>query len=453
MTVASAPVASPWRAPYLRTTAGIVALTLLFAFEALAVATIMPKIADDLDGLRWYPIAFAAPMAASVVALVVAGPAIDRHGPAPGLVAGLIVFCTGLVISGLAPTMPVFLIGRLVHGLGAGVLGVGTYVVVAQAYPERLRAQTFAVLSAAWVLPALVGPVVAASVAGAVGWRWVFLGVPVLAVGAWLLVRTTPSTPGENQTREIRIGAALVAAAGVMIVTIGGQRLVAGWPALVLAGVVVVVLAGRRLLPPGSWSGRRGLPSVIGTKGLISIAYASAEAYVPLLLTLARGLTLAQAGAVLTTVAVTWSAGAWLAAHWSVLRDEALRVRLGCALIATGVGGFALVAVPAVPLVVPVIAWGVAALGIGMATSTLSVLAMALAPAGGQGRTSSAIQLNDYLAQSTALAVGSVLFAGLAARNPVGGATTLVLTAALVGVFSLVPAARLRPLPSVHSDY
>jgi Arabinose efflux permease len=445
VSVATPEVASAWRAPYLRTTTGIVALTLLFAFEALAVATIMPRIADELDGLRWYPIAFAAPAAASVVALVVAGPAIDRHGPGPGLIVGLVIFCTGLIVCGLAPTMPVFVLGRLVHGLGAGVLGVGTYVVVAQAYPERLRAQTFAVLSAAWVLPALVGPVVAASVAGAVGWRWVFLGVPVLAVGAWLLVRTTPSTPGENQTREIRIGAALVAAAGVMIVTIGGQRLVAGWPALVLAGVVVVVLAGRRLLPPGSWSGRRGLPSVIGTKGLISIAYASAEVYVPLLLTLARGLTLAQAGWVLTTGAVTWSTGAWLAAHWRVLREEIVRVRLGCALIATGVGGFALVAVPTVPLVVPVISWGTAALGIGMATSTLSVLAMALAPAGGQGRTSSALQLNDSLAQSTALAVGSVLFAGLASRNPVGGATLLVAAAALVGVFSLVPAARLRP--------
>lgn len=445
MSVATSEVASAWRAPYLRTTTGIVALTLLFAFEALAVATIMPRIAEELDGLRWYPIAYAAPMAASVIALVVAGPAIDRHGPGPGLLAGLVIFCTGLVVSGLAPAMPVFLLGRLVHGLGAGVLGVGTYVVVAQAYPERLRAQTFAVLSAAWVLPALVGPVVAATVAHAVGWRWVFLGVPVLAVGAWLLIRTTPSTPGENRTQDFRVGAALLAAVGVMVVTLGGQRVVAGWPALVFAGVVVVVLAGRRLLPPGSWSGRRGLPSVIGTKGLISIAYASAEAYVPLLLTLARGLTLAQAGWVLTTGAVTWSAGAWLAAHWSVLRDEAVRVRLGCTLIASGVGGFALVAVPAVPLVVPMVAWGVAALGIGMATSTLSVLAMALAPAGGQGRTSSALQVNDNLAQSTALAVGSVLFAGLASRDPVGGATILVVVAALVGVLSLVPAARLRP--------
>jgi MFS family permease len=451
VSVVSTAVASPWRAPYLRTTAGIVALTVLFAFEALAVAAIMPDIAADLDGLRWYPIAFAAPVAASVVALAVAGPAIDRHGPGPALVAGLVIFCAGLALAGLAPTMLVFLLGRLVHGFGGGVLGVGIYVVVGQAYPEHLRAPTFAALSAAWVLPALVGPITAASVARAVGWRWVFLGVPMVAVAAWLLVRSTPSTPGEGEARDLRVGAALLAATGVLLVSIGGQRGTAAWPVLVLAGLLAIGLAGRRLLPPGSWTGRPGLPSVIGTRGLISITFAGAEVYVPLLLTLARGLTLAQAGWVLTTGAVTWSIGAWLAAHWRVLREETFRVRVGCALLATGVGGFALVAVPAVPLAVPMVAWGVAGLGMGMSISTLSVLALAQAPAGAQGRTSSALQLNDFLAQSTALAVGSVVFAGFASRNPVGGATLLVVAAALAGVLAFGPASRLRPRPSVPS--
>lgn len=444
MSLATPELASPWTRRYARTTIGIFALTFLFAFEALAVAAIMPDVAAELDGLRWYPVAFAAPMAAAVVALVLAGPAIDRRGPAPALVAGLIIFCAGVVLAGLAPTMPVFLIGRLVHGLGGGVLGVGLYVVVAQAYPDELRARVFAILTAAWVLPALVGPVAAASVAHAVGWRWVFLGVPMLAVGSWLLVRSAPSRPGDGTVDEIRLGAGLLAAAGVVLVSIGGQRTVGAWPAFVLAGAFAIVVAGRRLLPPGSWSGRRGLPSVIGARGLIGAAFAAAEVYVPLLLTLTRDLSLAQAGWVLTTGAVTWCGGALLAAHWSVLRDETVRVRVGAALLVPGIGGFALVTLPAVPLVVPVVAWGIAGLGIGMSFSTLSVLALAYAPAGGQGRTSSALQLNDHLVQSTAMAVGGVAFAGFAVRDPVLGATLLVVAAALIGALALVPATRLR---------
>src|SRR5690606_8899366 len=152
------------------------------------------------------------------------------------------------------------------------------------------------VLTAAWVLPALVGPVIAASVAHAVGWRWVFLGVPVLAVGAWLLVRPAPSRPGDAAPGAVRLGAGLFAAAGVLTVSIAGQRTLAAWPALLLAGVAAILVAGRRLLPPGSWGGRRGLPSVIGARGLIGAAFLGAEVYVPLLLTLTRDLALAEAG-------------------------------------------------------------------------------------------------------------------------------------------------------------
>ena len=83
-------------------------------------------------------------------------------------------------------------------------------------------------------------------------------------------------------------------------------------------------------------------------------------------------------------------------------------------------------------------------LGIGMSFSTLSVLALAFAPSGEEGRTSSALQLNDYLVQSAALAGGSAAFAGFATRAPFTGGTLLVIAAALVGAFALIPASRLR---------
>ncbi|MFT4286644.1 MFS transporter [Nocardioides sp.] len=437
---------SPWAGRYLATTTGVFALAFLFAFEALAVATVMPDVARDLDGLGMYAVAFAAPLAASVVALAVAGPWADRRGPGPALAGGLVVFCVGVVLAGLAPTMPLFLTGRVIHGLGAGVLGVALYVVVAQAYPEELRPRVFAVLTSAWVLPALVGPGIAALVAHAVGWRWVFLGVPVLAVGAWLLIRATPMTTptGEGEpvaTRRVALG--VVAAAGVLLVSVAGQREVPGWPALIALGVAAIVGAGLRLLPAGSWSGRRGLPSVLGTRGFIGAAYSMAEVYVPLLLTLHRGLSIGQAGWVLTTGAVTWCLGATAAARWRRLADQPGRVRIGAVALATGIALFATAALDDVPLLVPVLGWALAGFGIGMAFSTLSVLALDAAPEGEAGRTSSALQLNDYLVTAGLLALGSAVFAGFVGSAPVTGATILVLAAAGCGVLALAPAARL----------
>jgi len=448
MSTATLADASPWTARHARTTIGMFALAFLFAFEALAVAALMPRVAAELDGLAWYPVAFAAPAAASVVALVLAAPAIDRRGPRPAVLVGLVVFCLGVVIAGLAPTMPLFLLGRLLHGLGGGGVSVALYVVVAQAYPEQLHSRVFAVLTAAWVLPALVGPVVAASVAHAWGWRWVFLGVPVIAVGAWLLVRDAPSRPtggepGAPPARS-RLGTAMLAAAGVLAVSVGGQRILGAWPALVAVGLVTVVLAGRRLLPPGSWTARPGLPSVLGARACIGTAFAAAEVYVPLLLTLTRGLTLTQAGWVLTSGAVAWCAGAVLAARVPKLRDEPLRVRLGAGLLTAGVAGFTTVVIPDVPLLVPALCWAMAGIGIGIAFSTLSVLTLAYSAAGQQAQASSALQLNDFLVQSVVLATGGVVFASVAGHAPVAGATVLVVVAALFGLLTFVPAARLR---------
>ena len=415
---------SLWTGRYLRTTVGVFALAFMFAFEYLAVATVMPDVAEALDGLSLYAVAFAAPMTTSVIAYTVVGPWSDRRGPRPAVNAGVVVVVIGLLAAGLAPSMTVFLVGRAIQGFGMGVVGVAMYVLVAQAYPESLHARAFTVLTGAWVLPALIGPAIAASVADAVGWRWVFLGVPAIVAPAWWLVHDAPSgASGQGRRRPGDLAWAVVAAAGLLLVSLAGQRQLPLWPVLLVAAGVTVLVAGPRLLPPGSWTGGRGLPSVIGARGLIGAAFAGAEAYVPLLLTLQRGLSLTEAGWALTAGATTW---------------------IGAVALACGIGLFATAAAPAVPVVVPLLGWALAGGGIGMAFATLSVLTLAEAPAGEEGRASSALQLNDALVQSLVLATGSVVFAGFAASSPVTGATVLVLAAAGLGALSLAPAARLR---------
>lgn len=439
--------ASPWKGRYGRTTVGVFVLAFLFAFEAFAVTTVMPRVAEDLDGLRWYAVAFAGPLAASVVALSTTGSTTDRLGPGPALRRGLALFCLGVVMAGAAPSMPFFLLGRLVHGYGGGMIGVALYVVIAQAYPEEMRPRVFAALTTAWVLPALIGPLAAAQLADAVGWRWVFLGVPFLAVPAWLLMADALSRTGEAAAEARRLPYALIAAMGCLAISLAGQQVVRWWPLLVVVGIAAVVLGGRLLLPAGTWSLRPGLPAILGSRAAIGTAMAATEAYLPLLLTLERRLSLTEAGWVLTVGALTWSAGAVLAARLNVLSDQPRRVRLGGLLVGCGIAGFATVAVPDIPLWLPIVCWGAAGLGIGMAFSTLSVLALNWSPPREEGRTSSALQLNDQLTMGAGLALGGVVFAAFAATAPVAAATGLVLAGAAVGLASLVPASRITLRP------
>lgn len=189
MTVETAPQRERlWLGPYGRVVAGIFALAFLIAFESIAVATVMPVVADDLDGLSLYALAFAAPTAVAVITMAIAGPMIDRRGPGRGLILGIGIFVLGLLIAGLAPTMELFLVGRCVQGLGSGFLGVGLYVVIGKVFPDAMRARVWTVMTSAWLLPGLVGPVIAGVIADHVGWRWVFLGVPAIAVASVALI-------------------------------------------------------------------------------------------------------------------------------------------------------------------------------------------------------------------------------------------------------------------------
>ncbi|MGE8226310.1 MAG: MFS transporter, partial [Stenotrophomonas sp.] len=113
--IASAPPASTSiLAPqYRATTFGMVALISLIAFEALAVAAAMPSVAEALDGLRLYALAFGGALATSVIGMTVAGRMCDQQGPARPLWLGLGSFLIGLLLAGLAPRMDVLIVGRL----------------------------------------------------------------------------------------------------------------------------------------------------------------------------------------------------------------------------------------------------------------------------------------------------------------------------------------------------
>jgi MFS family permease len=175
---------------------GLVLAVTFVAFEALAVATILPVVGRHLGQLRLYGWVFSAFLLASLIGIVLAGTLADRVPLARLMLAGLGSFALGLVIGGTAPDMLVLVAGRAVQGLGAGVVPAVAYVAISRCYAEESRPRMFAVLSTAWVVPGMAGPAIAALVAAAAGWRWVFLGLlPLVLVAGGLVVLALRDVP------------------------------------------------------------------------------------------------------------------------------------------------------------------------------------------------------------------------------------------------------------------
>ncbi|MFM7735376.1 MAG: MFS transporter, partial [Alphaproteobacteria bacterium] len=168
-------------------TIGLLLNVVAGAFEALAVATALPSVVRDLGGLDLYGWAFSAYLLASLVGIALAGTVADARGPSLPMVAGAASFVVGLAIAGAAGSMPVVVVGRAVQGLGSGAISAVGYAAIARAYPAFAHPRMLALLSSAWVVPGLIGPVIAGFVAEHAGWRWVFLGIaPLVAIGTAL---------------------------------------------------------------------------------------------------------------------------------------------------------------------------------------------------------------------------------------------------------------------------
>ncbi|HUY50243.1 MAG TPA: MFS transporter [Streptosporangiaceae bacterium] len=439
-------------------TAGLVLTITFVASEALAVVTIMPVVARDLGGLRLYGWVFSAFMLGSMVGIVAAGREADRRGPAVPFVAGLVVFGSGLVVAGLAPTMAVLVAGRALQGIGAGAVPAVAYVSIGRGLPGPLRARMMALLSTAWVAPGLAGPALSAEVARVFGWRWVFLGLlPVVGITGSIavpaLVRLGP--PARRQADEHRLTDGVRAAAGTALVLAGltlvagsvalrgGYRSAAAGVGLIAAGAAVGLPALRRLVPPGTGTARRGLPATILSRGLLTFAFFGADAYVTLTITVLRHRTPVFAGIAVTGATLSWTAGAWAQARLSTTWDGRRLVRAGLVIVLAGIAGMILVLQPGVPVAAGLAAWTVAGLGMGLAYAPISLMMLREAPPGREGWASASLNLADVLGTATGIGVGGAAVAASAGPALRLGVTAAFAIAGLVAIAALAVSHRL----------
>ncbi len=421
----------------------------MVAFESLSVATILPVVTRHLGDLRLYGWVFSAFFLASLVGIVIGGALCDRAGLGLPLIGGLVLFAGGLVIVGTAVDMPILVGGRVVQGLGAGTIPAAAYVAIGRSYAEEARPRMFAVLSTAWVLPGLVGPVVAAQIALHAGWRWVFLGlVPLTAVAAIVTVPALSGVPSPEarDPGPIPLLDALAVAGGAVLV-LGGLTVGNPLPTVlaVLAGGAVLTAGVRRLTPPGTLRARTGVGAAVLCRGILTFSFFAGDAFVPLTLTAVRHTSTTYAGLTLTAATIAWTAGSWVQARLVGRVGPRALIGTGQAVVLAGVAGFAAILLSPVPVGLAPVFWGVAGLGIGMAYAPTTLTALGWSRPGQEGRASAAVQLTDVLgtALGTGTAGAAVAIATQHGHGPRLGLAFGFGSAALVGVLGLIVSPRL----------
>jgi MFS family permease len=419
-------------------TVALLALVTIIAFEAMAISTAMPAVAKELDAVRSYGLAFSVMLTSELLGIVLAGVWSDRRGPLPSLFAGQVLMVAGSAMAGLAPTFTVLLAGRLIAGMGAGLIIVALYVVIGRAYPDALRPKVFSWVSAAWVLPSLIGPPVAGWLTSTWSWRWVFL-IVIAPIAVTLAVVSTQrdrisggSTieehlPPDHAVPADRAGHRQLALLGLGVAVSAGAM---QWGstqlttaqalpiALAVLGLVGIAATAPRLVPAGTLRMSRGLPSVMMSRFLLTAAFNGALTFIPLMLVSERQVSLTTAGVMLTVGALGWSFGSFLQGSHALHNRRSELVVAGGGSLTAGILMLAAIAAFGWPYYLVGLATTLCGLGMGLAMSSTSVLSLSLSAVRDHGRTSSSLQVADVLGSVLGISAAGAVFAAL--HNPAG---------------------------------
>ncbi|MDM7830231.1 MFS transporter [Cellulomonas edaphi] len=224
------------------------------AMQGIAYSTVLPVVADDLDGAALYGATLAAGSIAAVLMLSVTGVVLARVRPATVLLGATALYVVGVALAVTAPTMGWVLAGTLVRGVSAGLLGGFGTSALGALYDERERPRVFGLFAFVWILPSVVGPVLNAAIVESAGWRWAFAWPAALVLGARVLMgRYVGAIPWDRGRQPSQLGTGLLVAAGLGVGawgsgqggTLGATVLVVGLAAAA-GGFVAFVVRGSR---------------------------------------------------------------------------------------------------------------------------------------------------------------------------------------------------------------
>ena len=186
-------------------------------------------------------------MATLAAFLLVAGALGDRYGRRQVFIVGLAGFGLTSLLCGLAPTLDVLAISRLLQGVAGALLVPGSLAIITALFEGPERGRAFGIWASATSAVAVVGPPIGGALVEAFGWRSIFLlNAPLIAIGLVLAIRYVPELRGPAvHTRFDWVGSivGVVAVGGLAFGAIRGQQVSWSEPApIVILGIGAVAL-------------------------------------------------------------------------------------------------------------------------------------------------------------------------------------------------------------------
>jgi EmrB/QacA subfamily drug resistance transporter len=185
----------------------------------VALVTLGKDLHSDLEDLQWglnsYMLAFAA-------LIVAAGRLADVLGRRRCLLVGSLLFAIASLICGIAPTLWVLVIGRVLQGAGGALMLPSGMAIISVAYSGKERAVALGTLVGVAGVAQSIGPLVGGFLTAEVSWRFVFLvNLPLIAVIMIVALRGIQESHDETVSRRVDVAGVILLATALTSLLVG----------------------------------------------------------------------------------------------------------------------------------------------------------------------------------------------------------------------------------------
>lgn len=148
--------------------------------------------------------------------LILAGALSDRYGRRRVYAIGLAGFAITSGLCGLAPTLEILVVARLLQGAAGALMVPGALSIITQTFPESERGRAFGLWTSATSALSIAGPLVGGLLVDTIGWRIAFLvNVPILSVAVAITLRHVAESRDTDPHRRFDWFGSIVAALAV----------------------------------------------------------------------------------------------------------------------------------------------------------------------------------------------------------------------------------------------
>jgi EmrB/QacA subfamily drug resistance transporter len=173
---------------------GVSLVLMLSALDQTVIGNALPSIVAELKGFELYAWVATGYLLASIVTIPIFGRLGDYYGRKPFVMAATLIFTLASLVCALANDMLWLVIGRVMQGVGGGMLIGTAFACIPELFPDtRQRLRWQMLLSALFSVVNAIGPGLGGYLTGAFGWRSVFyLNLPLGALALFFAWRYLP---------------------------------------------------------------------------------------------------------------------------------------------------------------------------------------------------------------------------------------------------------------------